>query len=266
MAKLQGIHELRATFDHIMSKRGDVAELRAAFDRNILKSEAEANSNRRTRSASPHLHSSPFDVPERSPCDVPGQPCQCVSGGTTPEQWPSPRQCCAPSVDNSVQHQTFTSNLPGVCATPHQFHDFPRNDHQRQSPCDQSFWPWFATHGQPHNALYYVAPPPTQSDVVAHVAPQGVLHRSAGQDESDNGGKAANVNCIGSKRKNSKPERLYSRRHQHKVEEVGGRNSIPNPDKTEANRKKKEKKDGKARAAGKMNRLELRAQQRETKQ
>lgn len=45
MAKLQGIHELRATFDHIMSKRGDVAELRAAFDRNILKSEAEANSN-----------------------------------------------------------------------------------------------------------------------------------------------------------------------------------------------------------------------------
>ena len=92
----KGVRELRIEFERITSKRGDVAELRAAFDCINSKCETKAADERRTNSASPRMLSSPFDVREKS-------------GSATPEQWQSPRQYWGAAVNNLAKH-TFPSD------------------------------------------------------------------------------------------------------------------------------------------------------------
>ena len=92
----KGVRELRIEFERITSKRGNVAELRAAFDCINSKCETKAADERRTNNASPRMLSSPFDVREKS-------------GSATPEQWQSPRQYWGAAVNNLAQH-TFPSD------------------------------------------------------------------------------------------------------------------------------------------------------------
>ena len=62
------------------------------------------------------------------------------------------------------------------------------------------------------------------------------------------------------KAKFSKPDGWFSRRNQFKVENGGGRNSVPNPKRTAMNKEKKEAKEKKAMEKGEKTRAETRAE------